>query len=62
MCIEAKKLGIERAIVPIENAKEASVVNGIKIFGAETLKQVVDFLNGIEDIKQMLIRLKQEIY
>jgi len=58
MCIEAKKLGIKKVIVPKENAKEASVVNGIKIFGAETLKQVVDFLNGIEDIKQEEINIE----
>ena len=50
MCIEAKKLGIKKVIVPKDNAKEASVVKGIEIFGAENLKQVVDFLNGIEEI------------
>ena len=31
MCIEARKLNIKKAIVPIENAKEASVVDGIDI-------------------------------
>lgn len=52
MCIEAKKLGIQKIIVPEENAKEASVVKGIKIYGAKTLRQVVDFLNGVEQIKE----------
>ena len=58
MCIEAKKLGIKKLIVPKENAKEASVVNGIKIYGAETLKQVVDFLNGVEEIEQEEINIE----
>lgn len=51
MCIEAKKLGIQKIIVPIENAEEASVVEGIEIYGAENLSQVVDFLNNKEKIQ-----------
>jgi magnesium chelatase family protein len=46
MCIEAKRLGIEKIIVPLQNAKEASVVDGIEVLGAESLIQVVDFLNS----------------
>lgn len=46
MCIEAKKLGIEKMIVPIQNAKEASVVEGIEILGAHSLSEVVDYLNA----------------
>lgn len=46
MCIEAKRLGIETIIVPKENAKEASVVEGIEVLGAESLNQVVNYLNS----------------
>lgn len=46
MCIEAKRLGIETIVVPKENAKEASVVEGIEVLGAESLNQVVDYLNS----------------
>ncbi len=46
MCIEAKRLGIETIVVPKENAKEASVVDGIEVLGAESLNQVVDYLNS----------------
>lgn len=59
MCIEAKKLGIKKVIVPKDNAKEASVVKGIEIFGAENLKQVVEFLNGIEDLEQEEIDIEE---
>lgn len=51
MCIEAKNLGIKRIIIPKENAKEASVVNGIQVIGVENLKQTVKYLNGEEEIK-----------
>lgn len=59
MCIEAKKLGIKKIIVPIENSKEASVVSGIEIYGAETLKQVVDFLNKVDNIDQIQVDINQ---
>lgn len=50
MCIEAKKLGIKKVILPVENANEAAVVEGIEIIGANSLKQVIDYLNEDEDI------------
>lgn len=46
MCIEAKRLGIKTIVVPKENAKEASVVDGIEVLGAESLNQVVNYLNS----------------
>lgn len=46
MCIEAKKLGIKQVILPKENAQEAGVVEEIDVYGASTLSEVVDFLNG----------------
>lgn len=59
MCIEAKKLGIKKIVVPLENAKEASVVKGIKIYGAETLRQVVNFLNGNDQIEEMQVNIEE---
>lgn len=46
MCIEAKKLGIKRIILPLDNAKEAAIVNGIEIIGIKNLIEVVKLLNG----------------
>lgn len=46
MCIEALKFGMKRAIVPKENAKEASCVDGLEILGVSNLKDVIDYLNG----------------
>ena len=46
MCIEAKKLGIKRVILPEENAKEAAIVSGITVIGARYLQEVVDYLNN----------------
>lgn len=50
MCIEAKRLGIEKIVVPEPNAQEASVVEGIEVLGAKNLIQVVDYLNSKAEI------------
>ena len=46
ICIEAKKLGIQKVILPKQNAQEASIIDGIDILGAEDLNEVVNYLNG----------------
>lgn len=50
MCIEAKRLGIQKVILPIENAKEAAVVEGLTIIGAKDLQEVIQYINGKIDI------------
>ncbi len=52
MCIELKRLGIKKVIVPIERTKEAAIVKGLEVYGAESLRQVVDFLNGDTTIEK----------
>ena len=50
MCIEAKRLGIKRVILPIENAIEAAIVEGLNVIGTIDLNQVVSYLNNQEEI------------
>lgn len=45
ICMEAKRLGIKKIVIPYENIKEASMVSGIEIIGAKTLQEVIDYLN-----------------
>ncbi|MDB5225663.1 MAG: Mg chelatase, subunit ChlI [Candidatus Adlerbacteria bacterium] len=42
---EAKKKGKQAVFVPKGNEEEAALVRGIDIYGAESLQEVVDFLN-----------------
>ncbi len=53
ICIEAKKLGIKRIILPKVNANEASIINGIDILPASTLNEIVDFFNGNSIIEKI---------
>ena len=48
MVLSAKDNGFRRVIIPYDNAKEAALVEGIEVYGAETLKEVIAFMRGGE--------------
>ena len=58
ICIEARHLGIEKVIVPLENSNEAAIVDGIDVIGVKTLEEVVDYLNGEIELKSNKINVK----
>lgn len=58
MCIEARRLGIKKIVVPEENAKEAGIVSGIEVLPAKNLLQVIKYLNKEEDIKPIEIKME----
>ncbi|HEY4502845.1 MAG TPA: YifB family Mg chelatase-like AAA ATPase [Candidatus Paceibacterota bacterium] len=45
----AKKHGFQEIYLPKENAEEAALVEGIKIFGAESLEEVVDHIDELQN-------------
>jgi len=49
MAINARNQGFDEIILPIDNAREAAVVEGLKVYGVSHLKEVTEYLeNGIE--------------
>ncbi len=44
--VEAKRKGFKRIILPVDSAKEASIVDDIEVYGMDNLEDVVSFLNG----------------
>lgn len=47
----ARSLGLDAVVVPCENAAEASVVEGVRVFGVSSLAQVVGLFNGDLDLE-----------
>jgi len=45
---EAKRRGYEEIYLPKENAVEAALVEGVKIFGAGSLKEVIEHINEMQ--------------
>lgn len=61
--IEAKKLGILRVVIPKENAKEASIIEGIEVLPISHLSEIIEYLNGdgyIEKLQTQIIDLKNK--
>lgn len=50
IAIMAAEKGFERLILPAVNALEAAVIPGLKVYGCESLVDVVHILNGAEHI------------
>ena len=40
-----KEKGVKKIIVPQDNAKEAAIVGGLEVYGAENLLEIIKFLN-----------------
>ena len=62
IAIEARRLGYEALIVPKYNEREAGVVNNLKVYGAERLAEVVDFLNGLAPLKPVEVNTREEFF
>jgi magnesium chelatase family protein len=52
MVIKARKEGLERVYVPKANERESSVVEGIEVYGVETVKEVIQHLKGEIDLER----------
>ncbi len=52
MAIQARKEGYTGLIVPNENVKEAAIVDRLDVYGADNLREVVDFFNHGGSLQQ----------
>jgi magnesium chelatase family protein len=50
MAIAAKEAGLAGVVLPEENVAEATVVGGLEVRGARTLKDVIGFVEGVVDL------------
>ena len=57
IAIKAKELGYHGIILPQQNAAEAAVVEGLSIYAADNIKQVISFLNGEGELAASNINL-----
>ncbi len=62
IAIKARAMGFEGLIVPSANVREAAVVNRLKVYGADTLAQVIAFLEGKGGLEPTEINTREEFY
>jgi magnesium chelatase family protein len=58
MAVAAKEAKLEGVIVPVENAAEAAVVEGVAVYGVESLQQTVAVLNGEQELPSTQVDLQ----
>lgn len=62
IAIKARELGYEGIILPKKNGKEAAIVNNLKVYAADNIKDVVEFINGNKDMKPVEVDTRAEFY
>lgn len=62
IAIAARQQGFKGLILPQQNASEAAVVNNLKVYGAESITEVIDFLNGKETLHPTIVHTREEFY
>lgn len=60
IAIEARRQQRKGIIVPAANAREAAIVNNLEVYGANSLREVVDFFNGNGTIEQTIVDTRAE--
>jgi magnesium chelatase family protein len=62
IAIQARKEGYKGFILPIQNAREAAIVDKLEVYGIENIKQAVDFLNGDIELEQTVVNTREEFF
>ncbi|MGK0279970.1 MAG: magnesium chelatase family protein, partial [Litorivivens sp.] len=60
IAIRAKEEGFRGIILPKICAPEAAIVDGLEVYGAENLQEVIDHLNKDETIEQEVVDIEME--
>ena len=60
IAIKAKEEGFKGFFLPIQNVKEAAIVEGLDVYGIENVLQVIDFFEGNGALEPTIIDSKEE--
>lgn len=62
IAIKARQENFEGFILPKENAREAAVVDTLKIYGVDSLKEVIAFFNDEAELEQTIVNTREEFF
>lgn len=60
IAIQARAENFEGLILPKQNAREAGIVNKLKVYGVETLSEVVEFINGTRELEATIVDTRRQ--
>jgi magnesium chelatase family protein len=55
----ARQKGIRKLILPVENAQEAAVVQGVDVYGLRSLPEVLDYINGTREFAPACVNIRE---
>ncbi|NLP57442.1 YifB family Mg chelatase-like AAA ATPase [Lutibacter sp. B1] len=62
IAIKAREEGFKGFILPKQNAKEAAIVNNLKVYGVENITEVISFFDEKSDLSETVIDTRAEFY
>lgn len=62
IAIQAREEGFKGFILPKQNAREAAIVNELDVYGAENIKDVIDFFEGKGGLEKEILNTRKEFY
>ena len=62
IAIQAREEGFKGFILPKQNAREAAVVNDLDIYGIDSIRELMDYLNGAIDLEKTVVDTRKEVY
>jgi magnesium chelatase family protein len=62
IAIQARKEGFEGLFVPMQNAREAGMVNNLNVYGISHITELIDFLNGVKELKPVDVNTRDEFF
>lgn len=60
--VQARKENFKGFILPKQNAKEAAVVNKLKVYGVENIKEVIEFFDGKRELERTIVDTRKEFF
>ena len=62
IAIKAREDGFEGLIIPQQNAREAAVVNQLKVYGVSNIREVIEFFNNERELEPTIVNTREEFY
>ncbi len=62
IAIKAREDKFSGLIVPLQNAREAAVVNNLNVYGVENIREVIEFMNGDRELEPTVVNTREEFF
>lgn len=62
IAIKAREEKFDGLIIPQQNAREAAVVNDLKVYGVSNIKEVIEFFNNKCELEPTIVNTREEFY